>query len=184
MRVRCTNCWGQYDDVLDAHVCQTRKSGTSRLVVQNGVMKTLLKPASCVNCASKDQEIESLEAALAEARRQLDSYQRQRDDEILLVAQLKQENALLTVQLAEAQNAIARANNSLYGSDNFFLSLNGGEANEYHLAEGIENLKALCNQEGQRLERAEALLGRATWYPLGAVLARDIAEYFRDKEQK
>lgn len=42
----------------------------------------------------------------------------------------------------EAREAIAEANNSLFGSQAFFLSLSGGPADRYHLSRAIEELKA------------------------------------------
>jgi hypothetical protein len=48
----------------------------------------------------------------------------------------------LEARLEEARQLVAEANNSLYGSQGYFHSLTGGPFNKYHLAEGIENLKA------------------------------------------
>ena len=42
---------------------------------------------------------------------------------------------------------IAWANNSLYGSHGFFLSLDGGPANEHHLDNGIEELKDIVRRK-------------------------------------
>lgn len=44
-------------------------------------------------------------------------------------------------QLEEAKAVVTEANNSLYGSQNFFLSTDGGEPDKYHLARPIEDLK-------------------------------------------
>ena len=57
----------------------------------------------------------------------------------------------------EASKAIAWANNSLFGSYGFFLSLNGGPANEHHLDGPIEDLK----ERARRGTRTEARLGEA-----------------------
>lgn len=54
--------------------------------------------------------------------------------------ELKAENELL-------KSVIAWANNSLYGSHGFFLSLNGGEPNVHHLDEGIEEIKSLRRKD-------------------------------------
>lgn len=62
----------------------------------------------------------------------------------------------LRKQLEDAREAIIEANNSLYGSQNYFLSLNGGPPNKYHLAEGIEKLKS-----NARLANREALKGKS-----------------------
>lgn len=43
----------------------------------------------------------------------------------------------------EARALVTEANNSLYGSQGYFHSLNGGAFDKYHLANGIEELKAL-----------------------------------------
>ena len=47
----------------------------------------------------------------------------------------------------EARKVIAWANNSLYGSHGFFLSLDGGPANEHHLDNGIEELKDIVRRK-------------------------------------
>lgn len=57
-----------------------------------------------------------------------------------------------------ARQAIINANNSLYGSQGFFLSTNGGDPDEYHLARPIEALKARANEQWRRAEKAEAAL--------------------------
>jgi len=48
----------------------------------------------------------------------------------------------LREELENAREVITEANNSLYGSQGYFLSLDGGPPNKYHLAEGIEKLKS------------------------------------------
>lgn len=53
----------------------------------------------------------------------------------------RKERDTLRKQLDESREAIAWANNSLFGSHSFFLSLNGGPANAHHLDEAIEDLK-------------------------------------------
>ena len=63
--------------------------------------------------------------------------------------------ATLRKQLENAREVIIEANNSLYGSQGYFLSLNGGPPNKYHLAEGIEELKSYV-----RLANREALKGQ------------------------
>lgn len=60
-----------------------------------------------------------------------------------------------------AKKAIEEANNSLYGSHGFFLSLNGGEPDKHHLARPIEDLKARANRlwrENERLRTESDLL--------------------------
>ena len=47
---------------------------------------------------------------------------------------------------SEARQMVIEANNSLYGSRGYFHSLDGGPFNKYHLAEGIEKLKADNNR--------------------------------------
>lgn len=56
----------------------------------------------------------------------------------------------------EARLLVAEANNSLYGSQGYFHSLNGGPFDKYHLATGIEKLKAQSRKEWRRAEAAEA----------------------------
>ena len=56
--------------------------------------------------------------------------------------------ATLRKQLENAREVIIEANNSLYGSQGYFLSLNGGPPNKYHLAEGIEELKSNVRRLG------------------------------------
>ena len=41
----------------------------------------------------------------------------------------------------EARRLVTEANNSLYGSQGYFHSLNGADFDPYHLARGIEDLK-------------------------------------------
>lgn len=53
----------------------------------------------------------------------------------------EQERERLMRERDEARALVVEANNSLYGSQGYFHSLNGGEFNKYHLAEGIEDLK-------------------------------------------
>lgn len=57
----------------------------------------------------------------------------------------------------EARALVAEANNSLYGSQGYFHSLNGGPFDKYHLANGIEELKS----SSRRTHRAEARLSEA-----------------------
>lgn len=55
----------------------------------------------------------------------------------------------------EAREAIAWANNSLYGSHGFFLSTRGDTPNDpHHLDRPIEDMKARCNQQWQDLTAA------------------------------
>lgn len=50
----------------------------------------------------------------------------------------------------EARQLVIEANNSLYGSQGYFHSLNGGDFDKYHLARGIEDLKASLRGHAQR----------------------------------
>lgn len=56
----------------------------------------------------------------------------------------------------EARALVIEANNSLYGSQGYFHSLNGGPFDKYHLATGIENLKDAARRLHLTLARAEA----------------------------
>jgi hypothetical protein len=75
----------------------------------------------------------------------------------------------------EARLLVAEANNSLYGSQGYFHSLNGGPFDKYHLATGIEKVKANARSEWRRAERAEASLGVAAkaLEPFNMLLAAD-----------
>jgi len=64
--------------------------------------------------------------------------------------------AELEKRINELKSVIAWANNSLYGSRGFFLSLNGGADNEHHLDNGIEKLKANCRRLDAALAQAIA----------------------------
>lgn len=75
-----------------------------------------------------------------------------------LIAEKDAEIARLRGELDEAREAISWANNSLYGSLGYFLSLNGGAPDKYHLANGIEDRKRLASLAGQRAEAAESEL--------------------------
>ena len=61
-----------------------------------------------------------------------------------------------TRRAEEARTLVTEANNSLYGSQGYFHSLNGGAFDKYHLATGIENLKSYGRKEYRRAEAAEA----------------------------
>lgn len=50
----------------------------------------------------------------------------------------------LTRERDEARGLVVEANNSLYGSQGYFHSINGGSYNRHHLADGIETLKWQC----------------------------------------
>jgi len=55
----------------------------------------------------------------------------------------------------EARGAVIEANNSLYGSQGYFLSLDGTAPNRHHLSEGIEALKLSGKKNCTRAEAAE-----------------------------
>lgn len=62
----------------------------------------------------------------------------------------------LEAERDETRLLVSEANNSLYGSQGYFHSLNGGAFDRYHLATGIESLKASSRAEWRRAEAAEA----------------------------
>lgn len=66
------------------------------------------------------------------------------------------EIAELKRRLEEAQALVTEANNSLYGSQGYFHSLNGGPFDKYHLASGIETVKESSRKEWRRAEAAES----------------------------
>jgi hypothetical protein len=59
-------------------------------------------------------------------------------------------------ELEEARALVIEANNSLYGSQGYFYSLNGGPFDKYHLSTGIENLKSACNSPAGHLFAARS----------------------------
>ncbi len=61
---------------------------------------------------------------------------------IPLAVEAADEIERLREELENAREVITEANNSIYGSQGYFLSLDGGPPNKYHLAEGIEKLKS------------------------------------------
>ena len=75
----------------------------------------------------------------------------------------------LRERVAELEKVIAWANNSLFGSHGFFLSINGGEDNEHHLDEGIENLKQQNRDYWSRIAELEGNIKHKT--ELGAILS-------------
>lgn len=64
-------------------------------------------------------------------------------------------------QLDQAQRVIVEANNSLFGSQGFFLSVNGGPPNDDHLSRPIESLKGSVRALRQAKEKAEQQLAEA-----------------------
>jgi len=67
---------------------------------------------------------------------------------------------------AELENVIGWANNSLYGSHGFFLSLNGREDNEHHLDSGIENLKKESGKDYSKIIELQEVvdnIANGTW---------------------
>lgn len=60
----------------------------------------------------------------------------------LFDAMIENLTGTITRERDEARTLVAEANNSLYGSQGYFHSTNGGPFDKYHLANGIENLKA------------------------------------------
>lgn len=64
-------------------------------------------------------------------------------------------------KLDQAQRVIVEANNSLFGSQGFFLSVNGGPPNDDHLSRPIEGLKGLVHVMREAKEKAEQQLAEA-----------------------
>lgn len=78
----------------------------------------------------------------------------------------------LRSELAEAKSAITEANNSLFGSQGYFLSLNGGAADKYHLSRAIEDMKASGRKSDRALLDAQEALKpfarlKLPWKPAG-----------------
>lgn len=70
------------------------------------------------------------------------------------------------IEELEAENerlkkVIAWANNSLFGSQTFFLSTNSEEENEHHLDAAIEELKSSNGEKFRENERLKALTEKA-----------------------
>lgn len=59
-------------------------------------------------------------------------------------------------ELDEARALVIEANNSLYGSQNYFHYLDGGPFDKHHLASGIERLKEQSRKDWSRATAAEA----------------------------
>lgn len=55
-------------------------------------------------------------------------------------------------RVEELEAVVAEANNSLYGSQGAFLSLNGGPSEKYHLSRPIERLKERSNRFWRALD--------------------------------
>jgi hypothetical protein len=60
--------------------------------------------------------------------------------------------AALEAERDEARTLVMEANNSLYGSQGYFHSLNGGAFDPHHLSRGIENLKRQTREQWQQGE--------------------------------
>jgi hypothetical protein len=60
-------------------------------------------------------------------------------------------------EFARAKAVITEANNSLFGSQGYFLSLNGGPADKHHLSRPIEELKRSTRQNWQMAEALKPL---------------------------
>lgn len=80
------------------------------------------------------------------------------------------------------REVVAKANNSLYGSQGFFLSLDGGPADKYHLARPIEKMKAELNYRYRDLQEKERNLtvARNTIKLLEACLDGDTKDLFEE----
>ncbi len=72
----------------------------------------------------------------------LDKLSRGEHDDLSIGEEAAAELTRLRERNAELEKVIAWANNSLFGSHGFFLSINDGPDNEHHLDEAIENLKS------------------------------------------
>lgn len=78
------------------------------------------------------------------------------DDAADLITQQDARIAELERERDEARQLVAEANNSLYGSQGYFHSSNGGPFDKYHLATAIEKLKESGRGNWRRAEAAEA----------------------------
>ncbi len=89
-------------------------------------------------------------------------------------------------RISELEAAIAWANNSLFGSHGFFLSLDGGPANEHHLDTAIEKLKEQARKPYKDVaariteleaERDELVFSRDSWRNVAQANAKSWLEY-------
>jgi hypothetical protein len=78
----------------------------------------------------------------------------------------------------EARQLVIEANNSLYGSQGYFHSLNGGEFDKYHLARGIEDLKARLRGHAQAPD-LEATVSRIMRIRNGMIMDGDAEALIR-----
>lgn len=83
----------------------------------------------------------------------------------------------------EARGLVIEANNSLYGSQGYFHSLNGGPYDKYHLAKGIENLKSSCRTAEREVKELRAERDSAREYGKEARIRENKAEDARIHEQ-
>ena len=74
----------------------------------------------------------------------------------------------------EARQLVIEANNSLYGSQGYFHSLNGGEFDKYHLSRGIEDLKTSATEAMSRSRYLESSLREIGEAELHSVARADI----------
>ncbi len=61
----------------------------------------------------------------------------------------------------EARQLVTEANNSLFGSQAYFHSMNGGPFDRYHLSRGIEQIKDDARRHWQESQAAESALAAA-----------------------
>ena len=108
----------------------------------------------------------------------------------IIASRISQQDAeleRLRREVEEARGAIAWANNSLFGSHGFFLSLDGGEPDEHHLDRAIEDMKARNRahfaqlseaRKGAFVEAAEMFDQNRSWG------GRDVAADLRAKAEE
>ena len=80
---------------------------------------------------------------------------------VVVETMLKEADAALSKadeQVRELERVIANANNSLFGSHGFFLSLNGGPNDEHHLDRATEALKSRVRAAERELANAREAL--------------------------
>jgi hypothetical protein len=93
-------------------------------------------------------------------------------------SQTSPETETLKRERDEARQLVIEANNSLYGSQGYFHSLNGGEFDKYHLARGIEDLKARLRGHAQTPD-LEATVSRIMRIRNGMILDGDAKALIR-----
>lgn len=99
------------------------------------------------------EQMDEIEAMTKVAKRFSATFTMGTDLAVALVAHVRE----IEKERDEAREAIAEANNSLFGSKEFFLSLIGGKNDKNHLSRAIEELKRQDHAANAIAERDDIL---------------------------